>query len=92
MGRVIGKRIVTARGRFRCWWCWEWIEPGEMYYRWGWAEANAVESVTVHPECNASWDRASYREAGHIYECGPGEHCRGCECRSGQCECKEGVS
>lgn len=82
-------RTVTARKRHRCYWCGEWIEPGDKYVTWTCFD-DGPSVCKVHPECKAAWDRGMdespqyYGEESH-----EAEHCRGCLCGSNRCDCKE---
>jgi hypothetical protein len=76
--------VQKARKPHRCWWCDGRIEPGELYARWLWKEpGESPLAVEVHPECRAAWNTLEYGEN----EVAAGEHCRGCTCEHGFCEC-----
>jgi hypothetical protein len=85
---VIGyKPSIKARKFHTCYWCGERIKKGEQYARWAWVENGVVDSIRVHPECKDAWHAAAEEEWGY-YKTGPGDHCRGCMCERGWCQCQ----
>lgn len=87
MGEVLSVTTPVARRQYDCHWCGEKIEAGEKYATWGWAECGRIDTVRVHLVCKVAWDAAAAEEPGGMYECMFGEHCRGCPCEWGRCEC-----
>ncbi len=77
--------VKHAHKRYRCIWCWEFIEIGETYVRWFYYEERA--QCRMQPECKHAADKAvPYDEFLPI----PGTYRRGCWCGEddGQCTCK----
>jgi hypothetical protein len=83
-GRTMNSKMVTARKRHRCAWCWEWIDTGTRYI-WRTDFSDAPTTVRMHPEC--------YEAAGKVDLDGelptPGTYRRGCWCqeRPEDCNC-----
>ena len=79
--------VQRARKRHRCWWCSEWIEPGEEYIRWCEVDADQFVVTKCHPECEQAWLDADL-DGDEVYM---GSFCRGCTCEHGCCECGKGT-
>lgn len=73
----------TARKAHRCWWCGGLIMPGQRYVRWLHKECSELLPVKVHPECHTAWADLDHEDS----EVCEGDHCRGCVCGRGFCEC-----
>jgi hypothetical protein len=59
----------TARKRHRCDWCWQHIEPKDVYLRYRCFDAEAdIEAATVkmHPECFSAMQQEAGLEGGWI--------------------------
>ena len=61
-----------ARKRHRCSWCWQFIEPGDMYHKYRWFDGGDASTVKSHPECYEAIEEA-VREEGGFYEWTPGQ-------------------
>jgi hypothetical protein len=86
MATVCRNKETVARKRHLCYWCGEPICVGEKYASWTWID-DCIETIRVHMECRDAWHRAACDQSDIYYECGHGEHCRGCTCERGRCEC-----
>lgn len=83
----------AARKQHACFWCGEAIPAGSTYTTWTCFDAGRANAVRVHPECGKAWQREASRPTAHEYREGIGEaeHCRGCACERGNCECLASV-
>jgi hypothetical protein len=61
-----------SKARRRCDWCWEWIEVGEQYIRYRWANDGDVGTCRMHPECHEAMEDATSHEGGYL-EWTPGQ-------------------
>ena len=88
MGEVFGERTVTARKQHTCYWCGEFILPGETYAKWVWKAWGDFDSVKTHIECRHAWGEMALQE-GSPFETMPYEFSRGCTCERGHCCCED---
>lgn len=52
MPRMTAIAEHKARHRYRCDWCWQFIEPGDKYRRYRYfADSEDAGRVRMHPEC-----------------------------------------
>lgn len=62
----------AAKKLHRCSWCWETINPKELYKRYRWFDGGDAGTVKMHPECyDAMQEEAS--EWGYDFEWTPGQ-------------------
>lgn len=85
-GEIFQHTRQKANKEYQCYWCGETITRGWFYDRWRYKTDGEVMTLKVHAECKCAWSDAAEIEGG-IYETGPAEHERGCDCESGECRC-----
>lgn len=61
-----------AQKRHRCDWCWQFVEPGELYNRYRAYSYGGAGTVRMHPECHAAMEHEAHEEGGWI-EWTPGQ-------------------
>jgi hypothetical protein len=92
MSEVFGRLSPVAQKQHTCFWCGEKILPKTKYEKWKYLNSDGPPTtVKCHAECCISWNRAS-EEDGYPYEVAFAEHCRGCTCERGRCECSHNES
>lgn len=78
--------VTKSRKRRRCDWCSEYIEIGEPYHAYRWADGSDTGAVEMHPECLAASHRYFAENSFEdFFE--PHENSRGCCCERGRCKC-----
>ena len=65
-----------ARKRYRCDWCWEWIEKGDAYVRTSGVNDGEMQTCKFHPECDEACTKEAKLE-GHGFTFMPGDYQRG---------------
>lgn len=64
MGTMSETETLKAAKAHRCTWCWQRIEPGELYRRYRWWNGGDAGTEKMHPECHDAMTDAAEEEGG----------------------------
>ena len=64
--------VYKAAKRHRCDWCWQFVEPGELYRRYRLWDGGEASTVKMHTECHDAMQADALAEGGWI-EWTPGQ-------------------
>ena len=72
MGHMTAIAEYKARKRYRCDWCWQFVEPGNVYQRYRYFSDGDAGTCKMHPECCDAMLEEARLEGGWI-EWTPGQ-------------------
>jgi hypothetical protein len=55
-----------ARKRYRCEWCWQFVEIGDTYKRYRFYDGGEASTIRMHPECHDAMEEEASEEGGWI--------------------------